>query len=130
MAYVIAGRSRLLQGVYAQHLRHFDNQATKVAARLEVCAPLPGAGYLAGEFPDGLTTVEGAPVSAAVLVRYRAAVPGAFGDGALVGMTQSAPDGTWLVPGLNASLRYNVEARHVDHNDAMVSGVQPVIPPP
>lgn len=92
--------------------------------------PPGGDGALAGEHPNGLTTVEGAPVAATLIVRYRAQVLGSRGDGAIVGISASAPDGTWLIAGLNPGLRYNVEARHVDHNDAVVSNVQPVTPTP
>lgn len=94
-----------------------------------VCFPPGGAGTLAGEYPDGLTTIEGVPVAATVVVRYRAAILGSPGDGAIVAQTMSAPDGTWAVAGLNLGLRYNVEARHDDHNDALVANVQPVMPP-
>lgn len=82
-----------------------------------------GAGYLAGEFPDGITTVGGVPVAATVLVRLRK--PGHPHDGALVAVTESLPDGTWRVDGLNTALRFDVVGRKDGHNDVIVAGVTP-----
>lgn len=88
--------------------------------------PAPGNGYLAGEFPDGITTVEGAPVSATVRILYRPAA-GALGDGVVVAEVQSAPDGTWRVDGLNPTLRYDVVGRKAGLKDVIMSNVQPKV---
>lgn len=88
--------------------------------------PAPGNGYLAGEFPDGITTVEGAPVSATVRVLYRPAA-GALGDGVVVAQVQSAHDGTWRVDGLNPALRYDVVGRKAGLKDVIMSNVQPKV---
>lgn len=86
--------------------------------------PLFGDGYLAGSFPGGITTVDGVPVSATVRVLCR---PTGYsrGDGVVVAEVQSAPDGTWLVDGLDPSLRYDVVGRLLGKQDVIVSDVSP-----
>ena len=88
--------------------------------------PAPGPGYLAGTFPGGITTVDAVPTSATVRILYRPAA-GAPGDGVLVAETQSAPDGTWRVDGLNPSLRYDVVGRKAGLKDVIMSNVQPKV---
>lgn len=83
-----------------------------------------GNGYLAGNFPEGITTVDGVPVSAEVRVEFRGDA-GSISDGFVVAKTLSAPDGTWRVDGLNPNLRYDVIGRKEGHNDVIVSNVQP-----
>ena len=85
-----------------------------------------GTGYLSGEFPGGTTTVEGAPTQAEVRVLWRGPA-GHPSHGVLVAKTHSAPDGTWLVVGLNPTLRYDVVGRKDGFNDVIVSNVQPVV---
>lgn len=85
---------------------------------------LQGDGYLAGEYPDGITTVEGVPVPATVRVLLRG-TPGRPEDGMVVATTESSPAGTWAVYGLNADLRFDVVARHDDFNDVIGSNIQP-----
>ncbi|ASA16424.1 hypothetical protein MMK57_003735 [Pseudomonas aeruginosa] len=88
--------------------------------------PPGGNGYLAGEFPSGITTVGGAPVAATVRVLYRSA-GGALGDGVLVAEVQSVADGTWRVDGLNPSLRYDVVGRKSGFNDTIMANVAPAV---
>lgn len=88
--------------------------------------PSPGNGYLAGEFPDGITTVGGAPVAATVRVLYRPEA-GEPGDGVVVAEVQSDPDGTWRVDGLNTALKYDVVGRKSGFNDVIMSNVQPKV---
>lgn len=85
-----------------------------------------GAGYLAGEYPGGTTTVEGVPVAATVRILYRPE-SGQPGDGSVVAEVESAPDGTWRVDGLNPSLRYDVVGRMDGYNDVIVANVRPVV---
>lgn len=85
-----------------------------------------GFGYLAGEFPDGITTVDGVPVSAEVRVLIRME-SGNYGDGVLVATTQSAVDGTWRVDGLPAGFVYDVVARLSGQNDVIMAGVTPAV---
>ena len=85
-----------------------------------------GTGVLSSDFPSALTTIEGAPVSAQVLVRWRSDPPGLYGDGALVASTVSSPSGEWVITGLNSALRYDVSARYAGENDALQSNVQPL----
>jgi hypothetical protein len=87
--------------------------------------PLIGAGRLAGEFPDGITTVEGVPVAAEVRVLLRRP-SGAPGDGAVVAAVRSAPDGSWEVTGLPMGLAFDVVGRRAGFNDVIVAGVYPV----
>ena len=84
-----------------------------------------GTGILSSAFPSALTTIEGTPVSAQVLVRWRSDPPGMFGDGALVATTVSSSSGEWVITGLNSALRYDVSARYAGENDALQSNVQP-----
>ena len=87
--------------------------------------PPGGTGELSGHYPSSSTTVEGVPVSALVLVRYRADEPGGKGDGALVAVVQSNAAGEWSAQGLNGRLRYDVFARLAGENDALQSSVRP-----
>lgn len=98
------------------------------AASFNEPAPLParGAGYLAGEYPDGITTIEGIPVSAEVRILYRTAT-GELGDGVLVASTQSALDGTWRIDGLNPALLYDVVARYDGQNDVLMAAITPFV---
>lgn len=86
--------------------------------------PMTGNGYLAGEFPDGITTVEGVPVAATVRIIYRPG-SGEPGDGAVVAEVKSAPDGTWRVDGLRTDLRFDVIGRKAGHNDVIMANVTP-----
>lgn len=83
-----------------------------------------GYGYLAGRFPDGITTVEGVPVSATVRILHRPTA-GELGDGVVVAEVQSAPDGSWQVAGLNPDLRYDVVGRKEGFNDVIMANVKP-----
>ena len=85
---------------------------------------LNGLGFFGGTFPDGLTTIKGAPVSATVRVLLRTPIQG-YGDGAVVASTQSAPDGTWRIEGLHTHLKYDVVARYAGENDTIASNVTP-----
>lgn len=86
--------------------------------------PTGGTGYLAGEFPDGITTVDGVPVVATVRVLLRTAA-GHPGDGYLVAEVQSAPDGTWRVDGLPLGFKYDVVGRKENFNDVIMAGITP-----
>lgn len=92
---------------------------------LEQKSTFHGTAELSSSFPSALTTVDGVPVSAEVLVRYRAAVPGSYGDGLLVAKTVSSPAGEWSIQNLNGALRYDVSARYPGENDALQSNVVP-----
>ncbi len=97
--------------------------------RTERVRSFHGEGKLSSKYPSALTTVDGVPVSAQVLVRWRSDPPGQYGDGALVATTMSSPAGEWEIIGLNSKLRYDVSARYVGENDALQSNVQPYITP-
>ncbi len=88
----------------------------KECARIKFRAKLPnnpppivvGDGYLAGEPPNGLTTVAGVPESAEVRVLLRCA---GRHDGALVAKTVSSNTGQWRIDGLDPDLKYDVVGR-------------------
>lgn len=86
--------------------------------------PAPGPGYLAGTFPDGITSVLGTPETATIRVIYRPAA-GAPGDGAVVAEVTSAADGTWRVDNLDPALRYDVICRKEGYNDLIWANVSP-----
>lgn len=86
--------------------------------------PMTGTGILAGSFPDGITSIEGEPTPAEVRVLYRPE-SGQPGDGAVVATTHSAPDGTWMVEGLNPDLKYDVVGRKAGFNDVIMADVSP-----
>lgn len=90
----------------------------RVARRL-----VDGDGYLAGTFPDGITTVEGVPVAATVRVLLRSVDPAL--DGVVLAQVKSAPDGTWRVDGLNPALKYDVVGRKDGYNDVIMANVSP-----
>lgn len=81
-----------------------------------------GTGYLAGEAPDGLTTVVSVPVPAAVQVLWR---DPETDEEHLVASTTSAPDGTWRITGLNHELEYVVRGIKDGWNDVTVVGAVP-----
>jgi len=85
-----------------------------------------GAGYLAGSFPGGTTTVEGVPVSATIRVLLRAGT-GHPEDGALVAEVESLQDGTWMVEGLPTDLRFDVVGRKDGFNDVIVANITPSV---
>ena len=93
---------------------------------VEYHVPLSGAGRLAGDFPDGITTVDSVPVPAEVRILLRTA-SGAIGDGAVVAVVQSAPDGTWEVLGLPKGFTYDVVARLAGQNDVIMAGITPAV---
>lgn len=80
--------------------------------------PLTGDGYFAGEYPGGTTTVEGAPVSAAVLVYQR-------DSGQLIAQTESSQSGEWIVTGVDISKAHDIVGRKEGFNDVIVSNVMP-----
>lgn len=90
----------------------------------EFSLPLNSNGYLAGTYPDGITKVDGVPVSAEVRVLLRHPVDG-FGDGSVVAKTVSNPDGTWLISGLPVNLKYDVVARLNGEKDVIMSNITP-----
>lgn len=97
------------------------------AIRTPIGFPKPvfhGDGFLAGTFPDGITSVEGVPTSARVRVYWRSETnPPHPMDGVLLGETTSAHDGTWVIEGVNAGLAYTVQAELAGHRNAIAQGV-------
>lgn len=63
-----------------------------------------GAGYIAGEVPDGLVTVGGAPSARRIDLFVRAGC-------ICIGSTWSASDGTYAFHGLDPALEYDLIGR-------------------
>ena len=101
--------------------------------RISVRQPYPfpkknfsGDGYLAGEFPGGITTIDGVPSAAEVRVLWRDPNK-TDSDGCVVASVISGPDGTWRVDGINANLKYDVVGRKEGFNDVIMSNITPAI---
>lgn len=83
-----------------------------------------GPGYLAGESPEGLTTVAGVPVPAQVQVLWRdSADP--TGTETLVAQTASDAGGQWRITNLNPDLQYVVRGRKAGFDDVTIVGAVP-----
>lgn len=82
-----------------------------------------GKGYLAGEQPDGITTLNKKGVSAKVRVLLRQEGPN---DGCLVAETTSGNSGEWRVDGLSPHLKFDVIGRLDGHDDSGAFDVAPV----
>lgn len=80
-----------------------------------------GFGYLAGEFPDGITTHLGTPISATIKVMYTTE-DGRMGK---VAETVSNPDGTWAVHNLDPTKQFDVICSLAGFNDLILSKVSP-----
>lgn len=80
-----------------------------------------GPGYLAGEYPDGITTVEGSPQTATVNAYYE--LPS--GDWQLVASVTSSSSGAWQILGVNPDFLFHVIGRKEGYNDVLVSGAHP-----
>ena len=85
-----------------------------------------GAGSFAGAFPDGVTSVEGVPASAEVIIRARA--PGTALDGVEVARAVSSSAGEWLVPSMPETGEFDVVARKEGECDVVKSSVAPLAP--
>lgn len=83
-------------------------------------APWNGPGYIAGEAPDGLLTVNSAPARRYIYVLDRA-------SRIVVGAVWSASDGTYRIDNLSPATLVDVIARDYTgtYNDAIVSRVSP-----
>lgn len=80
-----------------------------------------GFGYLAGEFPDGITTRLDTPISATIKVLHTTA-DGRMGK---VAEVVSNPDGTWIVDNLDPTKQFDVICSLEGFNDLVLSKVSP-----
>ena len=80
-----------------------------------------GFGYLAGEFPDGITTRLDTPISATIKVLHTAE-DGRMGK---VAEVVSNPDGTWIVDNLDPTKQFDVICSLAGFNDLILSKVSP-----
>ena len=80
-----------------------------------------GYGYLAGEFPNGITTRLDTPVSATIRVFYT----NEQGQAGKVAETVSNPDGTWVVDNLDPTKQFDVICSLPGFNDLILSKVSP-----
>ncbi len=81
----------------------------------------PGYGYIAGEAPDGLVTINSAPGVAIVDLFVRS-------TRAWVRSTRSTATGTYRFDGLEVAVLYDVVGRDLTqtYNDVIVARVTPV----
>lgn len=86
-----------------------------------------GPGILGGA-GDGITTVAGVPVAATVEVYWQDPDQPDTAP-VFVASTQSAPDGSWRVAGLNPDLPYTVVGRKPYFDPVAVAGCYPYRPP-
>lgn len=93
-------------------------------AREPLRFPPRGTGFLAGEYPGDITTVEGVPASATVRVLYRPS-GGAISDGVVVAEVLSGPDGVWRVDGMHPDYKFDVVGRRDGFNDVILANVSP-----
>lgn len=82
-------------------------------------------GHLSGDYPDGITKIDGVPGPAIIRILVRSIDP--FIDGMIVAQTVSGIDGTWRVEGLDSGLRYDVVCRKGGFNDMILSDVSPAV---
>lgn len=80
-----------------------------------------GFGYLAGEFPDGITTRLDTPISATIKVLHTTA----DGRTGKVAEAVSNPDGTWIVDNLDPTKQFDVICSLAGFNDLILSKVSP-----
>ena len=117
---------RLPQEEGLSPVRGLPLRTVRMVAPPEKKPVFSGYGFLAGSFPDGVTSVEGVPTPAEIRVLYRPDAESEI-DGYLVAKTISNPDGTWLIEGLNPDLKYDVICRHEGYNDMILSNVSPAL---
>lgn len=88
-----------------------------------------GHGFLAGDPPEGLVTLNGLTgvQNAKIRVLWRDATSPYYG--VLVAETLTDVDGRWRVDGLDTQLRYNVTVSKDGFNDLIVADVAPVTGP-
>ena len=117
---------RLPQEEGLSPVRGLPLRTVRMVAPPEKKPVFSGYGFLAGSFPDGVTSVEGVPTPAEIRVLYRPLGDSEI-DGYLVAKTVSSPDGTWIIQGLNHNLKYDVICRHEGYNDMILSNVSPAL---
>lgn len=92
-----------------------------VAERFREYPKPTGYGYLAGEFPSGITSRLDVPIIAKVTAIYR------FANGKIIsaGETYSSSDGTWVIDGLATDKAFDVICSLAGFNDLIYAGVYP-----
>lgn len=80
-----------------------------------------GEGYLGGDFPDGIVTIDGVPSSADMEIRLKSEDP--ILDNSLVATAKASQAGTWKVPGVSTEQQFNVIAKHEGEQDVYIPGV-------
>lgn len=80
-----------------------------------------GLGYLAGEFPNGVTSRLDIPVSATIRVFHT----NDQGQAGKVAEVVSASDGTWIVDNLDPTKQFDVICSLAGFNDLILSKVSP-----
>lgn len=85
-----------------------------------------GNGFLAGDPPNGLVTINNSSPLAAARVRVLLRDEDSPYYGTIVAETYTDIDGRWIVDDLDENLRYNVTVSKEGFNDLIVANVAPV----
>lgn len=81
-----------------------------------------GVGYLGGDYPDGVVTVDGVPTDADIEVRLKNQNPTL--NGTLIASTKASQSGTWKIPNIDMSETFDIIARKEGEQPICVSDVQ------
>lgn len=80
-------------------------------------------GHISGDYPAGISTLEGVPTSADITVLTRA--PGMDWDAMPVRRVKSGDDGVWRAEGIDPGLRYRVIADKQGYNSVISDNIKP-----
>lgn len=86
--------------------------------------PWTSFGYFAGDYPAGITTLEGVPTNARITVLARA--PGMRWDATPVRRAESGTDGIWRADGIEPGLRYRIIGDKEGYNSVIADNVAPM----
>lgn len=114
-------------GILSNHGTTIDLESTSIL--YDYYNKPSGSGHFAGKLPIGLTTETGVPTKATVrcIVRDNGTWPNF--DSIVCKEVESNEDGTWLITGVDETLRYDIIGRKDGYNDVIISNVKPSTAP-
>lgn len=86
--------------------------------------PWVSYGHFAGDYPAGITTLEGVPTGASITILTRA--HGMRWDAMPVRRVKSGEDGIWRAEGIEPGLRYRVMGDKEGYNSVIADNVEPM----